>query len=321
MDRFSTTWVAAWPSPDCRVSNVEFREISARYFGLPSPACAPLVGKAIGNTRTTLDVYGSRLTTATLPGDGFRRQHDAVKWRLDEDLHEMGVRVRTEVYGLFAAALPQHAQDAIASWPQRKRQGLVPDFMIALPQSGQSPGDAVDELFELKTLHYGSTTYPTQGGRAVNRRADALPAEMSRKARQLDQRFHGTPAGEVGPVGRRLAAFGAVRGIVVGHFGEGSAHLEDLLTGAAHCGSLRHWAGMRAREPRDAHGTLASLLRRRWGIAAWRAAARLLLDRLEYVGGGSMRAHDRRAAASEAAAAARRAAHWLFRRPQAGWSK
>ena len=266
-----------------------------------------MIGKAIGNTRATLDAFGSRLAAAALPGDGFRSQH----------LHEMGVRVRTEVYGLFAAALPQQAQDVIARWPRRKRQGLVPDFMIALPSPGQSPGDAHDELFELKTLHHGISTYPDRDGRAVNRRADAVIAQMNAKARQLDQRFNATAAGEVGPVEGRLAAFGPVRGIVIGHFAEGSDHLEALLTGAAHCGALRHWAGMRAREPADAHGTMAWLLRRRWGMTAWRSIARLLLDRLEYVGQGSMLAHARRAAASEAADAARRSAHWFFRRPVA----
>ena len=107
-----------------------------------------------------------------------------------------------------------------------------------------------------------------------------------------------------------------MRGLVVGHFGEGSEHLEALLTGAAHSGALKHWLGMRAREPSDAHGTIAWMLRRRWGMTAWRSLARLILDRLEYVGAGSMRAHDRRAAASEAATAARRSAHWLFTRPR-----
>ena len=159
-DRFSTTWVSVWPSAECRVSNAEFVEIAARYYGLASPACALLVGQLIGNTRTVLDRYGSQLTTATLPGDGFRTQHDAIKWRLDEDLREMGVRARTEVYGLFAAVLPQNARTTIGQWPLRKRQGLVPDFAIALPVEGQSQSDAADELFELKTLHYGHTTYP-----------------------------------------------------------------------------------------------------------------------------------------------------------------
>ena len=317
MDKFSTVWVSTWPSPDCRVSNAEFSEIAARYFGLPSPACAPLVGQVIGNTRSFLDAHGSRLAAASLPGDGFRTQHDAIKWRLDEDMREMGMRSRTEVYGLFAAVLPQHARETVSQWPMRKRQGLVPDFVVALPQAGQNPSEAVDELFELKTLHHGTTTYPAAvapRSRAVDRRSDALPGEQATKARRLDQRFCGTQVGEVGPVSRRLASYGAVRGLVVGHWAEGSSHMEDLLSGAAHTGSLRHWGAMRAREPTDALGTLAWILRRRWGMAAWRSAARLLLDRLEFVGRGAVAALSRRAAASERAAAARRDAHWLFRR-------
>lgn len=96
-DRFSTTWFSVWPSAECRDSNLEFAEIAARYYGLPSPACASLVGQPIVNTRTVFDIHGSRLTTASLPGDGFRTQHDAIKWRLGEDLRETGVRARTEV--------------------------------------------------------------------------------------------------------------------------------------------------------------------------------------------------------------------------------
>eukprot|EP00973_Karenia_brevis_P022245 3060677-Karenia_brevis.AAC.1 len=73
---------------------------------------------------------------------------------------------------------------------------------------------------------------------------------------------------------------------------------------------------MRAREPKYALGSLAWLLRRRWAMTAWRKAARLLLDRLQYVGRGAVCASARRDAASEAAAAARRASHWLFSRPR-----
>ena len=231
-------------------------------------------------------------------------------------------RLHHEVYGLFAAVLPQHARDTIGQWPMRKRQGLVPDFAIALPVEGQSPNDAVDELFELKTLHFGSSTYPvatadSRGG-AVNRRAGALPAQAATRARQLDERFSHTREGEVGPVARRLGAFGPVRGLVAGHWAEGSAHFEDLLSGTAYCGAQRHWTTMRAREAHDANGTLAWLLRRRWGMTFWRSAARLLLDRLAYVGRGATQAGGRRADATEAAAVARRAAHWLFRRPRAG---
>ena len=74
---------------------------------------------------------------------------------------------------------------------------------------------------------------------------------------------------------------------------------------------------MRALDPDDAIGTMAWILRRRWGLGAWRSAVRLLLDRLQFVGAGGMQAHGRRARASESVAAARRNAHWLFKRQRA----
>ena len=66
--------------------------------------------------------------------------------------------------------------------------------MAAVPEPGQSPTEALDELYELKTLHYGTSTYPSSSSArcgAVNRRADALPAEIVRKARELDRRGKG----------------------------------------------------------------------------------------------------------------------------------
>eukprot|EP00973_Karenia_brevis_P089769 12399374-Karenia_brevis.AAC.1 len=216
MDAFSTAWVSTMPSDGCRVSNAEFAEITARYYGMPSPACKPLAGQPIGSTRLRLDAHGSNLVSAALPGDGWRRQHDSIKWRVAEDMREMGVRGRTEVYGLFAAALPPRARKDLGQWTQRKRQGMVPDFLAAVPVPPQAPADASDALFELKTLHFGTNTYPPQlEGRcqAVSRRAAALPAEYTTKAHRLDVEFTGTADGQVGPVERRLVAYGPVRGL------------------------------------------------------------------------------------------------------------
>ena len=56
----------------------------------------------------------------------------------------------------------------------------------------------------------------------------------------------------------------------------------------------------------DAVDELAWFLRRRWGLMAWRSAARLLLDRLEFVGKSGLPAQDRRSVAASRAAALRR---------------
>ena len=135
LDRFSTTWISAWPSPDCLIAS------SANWLLdiLVSPVL--LAACLLASRSDVLHPHGCRLTTAPLPGDGYRRQHDAVKWWFDEDLKELGIWVRTKVYGLVAAVLPQQARNTLAAWPARKRH-LVPDFTIALPEVGQSPSDA-----------------------------------------------------------------------------------------------------------------------------------------------------------------------------------
>ena len=285
------------------------------YFGLPSPACRQLVGQTIGRTGARLDAYGFNLTAAQLPGDGWRTQHDVLKWRLTEDARELGVRCRTEVYGLFAACIPQEGRSRASRLPARKRQGLVPDFMFTLALDGPER----ELLFELKTLHVGTSTYVGGHHRceAVARRARTLPAEYAAKARHLDQRFCRTPAGTIGPVEARLRTYDPVRGIVFGAWGEASPLTECLLSAYAQAGSARHWLDMRSRGPLEAVGALAWLLRRRWGITAMREHARLKLERLEFVGRGAALAADRRASAwSSASAAARRSACRFWQGPR-----
>lgn len=320
LNKTSTVWVTCWPCEDALLDNAEFAEVAARYFALPSIACLGSVGQRIGSNKSHLDAYGAKLTTAALPGDGFRSQHDAIKWRIYEDLKEMRMRARPEVFGLFARVLPQAARDELGRWTYRRRQGLVPDLLVGMPLPGG--GSDQDCLFELKTLHAGVFTYPaTATGRcaAVRARAEAVPREYSAKAKRLDREFCDTAPGVVGPVERRLLGFGEVHGLVFGHWGETSPHVEQLLRAAAEVGSRRHWRAMRATTQEAALGSLAWMLRRRWGMTALRANARPLLDRMEYVGAGAMAAAARRTTAQRHAAEVRRAACWLHqggRRPR-----
>jgi len=209
----------------------------------------------------------------------------------------MGVRARTEVYGLFSACMPQASRSNAEQMPLRKRQGLVPDFMFHLALDGPERG----LLFELKTLHYGRSTYDAGPGRcdAVARRAGALPAEYSGKARRLDRTYCGTAAGSQGPVESKLRSYDPVRGLVFGAWGEGSPAVDRLIGLFAECGAGRHYRRMQARSPHEAKGALAWLLRRRWAITALRENARLKLERLEFVGPGAASAAARQAAASQ----------------------
>ena len=213
------------------------------------------------------------------------------------------------MYGLFAACIPQQSRGRFDGLPVRKRQGLVPDLRITMQWDCAGPERAL--LFEIKTLHHGSSTYPygrTERCQAVARRAAAIPAEYARKARRVDGAYCGTLSGSTGPVERRLQTFDPVKGLVFGAFGEASPDVHRLLSALAHAGSMRHYRRMQAQDPEETRGALAWLMRRRWALTAARENARLTLSRLEFVGRGSGAAAARRTEAEGRAARARRAA-------------
>ena len=138
----------------------------------------------------------------------------------------------------------------------------------------------------------------------------------ARKARQVDASYCGTQLGKAGPVEQRLQAYDAVKGLVFGAFGEASPDVSLLLSAAADAGARKHFRSMLANEPEEARGALAWLIKRRWGVTAVRAAARLTLGRLELVGRGAGAAVSRRREADGRAARARRASCWERRGPR-----
>jgi len=295
VDRFSTQWVTALPSPTLGLvlGNDAFSEVFATYLALPSPACAPLVGQRIGRYRDVLDTHGTKLSTLSLPGDGWRMRHDTVKHLIDRDIQDHGVPCSCEVFGLFSALLPQPGQAATAALPARKRQGLVPDFRITQPSGDEA-------LMELKLIagptwyHHGDVSRCP----AVARRARAIPGEYADKAKALDAQFCGVPRGadSIGPVLHKLLSYGRMRCLVFGAYGEGSADAHELVAQLAACRGARDWARLGCRSPSDAVALLARHLYRSWGLAVVRAQACLRLGGLAHVGPGASAATGRRAA-------------------------
>ena len=313
LDRFSTQWVSAMPSPKLGLvlGNAAFAEVFASYLALASPASAPLVGQRIAGNRDALDVHGIKLTTLALPGDGWRTRHDTIKHTLHRDILGHGGTGTCEVFGLFSALLPQPGQDAVGRLSMRKRQALVPDFLLRTPE-GQ------DTLYEVKVISAGPTRYAlgsVSRGEATARRAAHLTTEYRDKARRVDQQYVGTAAGEDGPVSRRLAGYGRVRGLVFGAFGEASEDVHDLVQTLASSYSARHWIDMHARDPNEAKAIVARMLYRSWGLAAVRANATLKLGGISFVGAGSAAAAGRRNASTAWHARAREA----YQLHHAGW--
>ena len=86
------------------------------------------------------------------------------------------------------------------------QQGLLPDFKLVVPTPN---GEMTERLAELKILGAVPSWYPRNGvqarkKKAVERRAAVLPKEYRNPLSKLDTKYHGTAAGQRGPLVRRL---------------------------------------------------------------------------------------------------------------------
>jgi hypothetical protein len=227
-----------------------------------------------------LDPYGNLLTNATMVGDGWRRKHDINKWNIADWLKYADVQHITEVYGLFASCVNQ---EEINDMPHRKRQGLVPDFMINFGHI-RSP-----ELNELKIVNHCRTYFNDHtvdvrcGG--VSLRAGKVHNEYEAKSKKVDVKYNGfdPSSGGKGPMQRRLAEFGQVRALVIGPRGEGSKDLHRLVTITSEIAAERRWRGMGARNQQEARAIIKCRMIRSIGITAVREATRMKRERLGIV--------------------------------------
>jgi len=277
VDVFSRVWVSAWPGTDAGMANDEFAEMVCVYLGLDSPACNGLVGKPIGSTGRRLDAAGFRLTSVTLPGDGWRQQHDAVKWTVAEMAREANVPVDVEVYGLFEQHIAGVAEFR-ADTPFRSRQGMIPDLMIEL--------DNRRKLYDVKTYHVGASTYTARNPRSrpVDRRAERVGKECLKDAHNIDVKYNGVSEDVRGPVEAKLRSYGNVEGLVVGAFGELSRTVDHLVGSLADVAAVRYNREIGMRNVQQAGGMLRWSYRLRLGMVAWKQAMRLRLDRIRFVG-------------------------------------
>ena len=114
-------------------------------------------GLRFGRGPKTVDEYGFVVSAeASVPGGGWTSQHDRIKRAMAESAREMGQEVAMEVYGLFAAHIPQHGRAAMRELSSRTRHGLVPDFMMWI-RLGRDP--VKQYLLELKCAHLSPTWY------------------------------------------------------------------------------------------------------------------------------------------------------------------
>ena len=290
-DKLTTAWLLAIPGAESRLTNAEFSEAAAANLCLPSPACAGRVGEVIRG-RVTIDKYGDNIQATSLPGDHWRKRHDAIKILLYRMCLWAGLPVVMEVFNLFSRYIPQEGLARINSG--RKKQGMIPDLKIVLSVGGQLR----PVLHEIKVISCSRSRYrPSWPERAVFKRAEVIHQEYVEKARSADQLYGGVAPGTQGPVERKLLTFDQVQGVVFGNFGEGSEAVHRLVDALATsrvrvAGPQRGRKGIRSEE--GERSVVVGQIRRKLSLAAIKAQCSSLLGRLESLGPGSSAAAGRR---------------------------
>ena len=328
-DKHSSSWLLCLPAPSRTLSNEEFSEAACALLCRPSAACAPRVGERFGRGQV-IGPWGDEVVNCAMRGDGWRRRHDALKMLLLRLLVWAGIQVTCEVFNLFARCIPQEGLNRIEQG--RRRQGLVPDFLIPAEEGG---GSGI--LCEVKAMSASKTHYPLQRRqgdriRAVDKRANGLTEAYASKARQTDWNHCGTvrpprvprgapqPVRQIGPVETKLLSFGRVHGWVFGAFGEVSEDVHLLVQRIANSrlDRLDTLPG-RGHQRKSRAAQLSALVadvRRQLSFCSVKQQARLLLDRLCLIGDGANEAGRRRdwAAQLEVEAVRRRQAQEVSRR-------
>jgi hypothetical protein len=301
-DALSAQWVLSLPVGATKLSGREFQEVVATHLCLPSPACVEALGATIpGEEGLVVDAFGDRVRSARLHEDGFRERHDIIKRVLTSLAQWAKVRVRCEVFGEFAALIPQQGWAKVEQWEKgvrgRKRHGLVPDFKF--PSGWGAEGEA--RLAELKVISCCHSHYATlltgHEKSPVQVFADAQTSLYLGKAQKADRDFVGVPEGQQGPVEARLRGYGPITGLVFGAFGEASEAVHEFVQVVANARA----AGGQGKEA-GAKGEVAKLVgqvRRLLGVTAVKAQAKLLLERLQLVGQKAATPQEQVAAAAQ----------------------
>ena len=205
-----------------------------------------------------------------------------------------GIEAECEVFNLFAGSIPQAGLSRIEKG--RKRQGLVPDFLVKKPVRGQ--GNRVAVLAELKVLSSCLSRYPRNPRaleRAVSRRANQLPGEYLRKAKKMDREFGNVQNTEIGPVEQKLSSY-SFEGWVFGAWNEASPAIHELVhtIAKARVSSLDESEvnGLQRLSAKAALSVITGQVRRTMSLVS--AQARCLLDRVDTLGSGRKEAVKRR---------------------------
>jgi hypothetical protein len=186
---------------------------------------------------------------------------------------------------------------------QKKLNGIIADLLVDFTSVAASAPDGPDSasnlvgllrtLCDAQNLACGDAYTPFSAAHPndretfpIEKRAAKVPKQNLAAARDLDQKFHNSLRGEVGPIEAKLLEFGArdglkphaVVGFVLGAFGELSDSCCRLCTAIARVDAARVVSFWKTPK-KNALALCKQKILRFWGLTAQRSWARLILDR------------------------------------------
>ena len=108
-----------------------------------------------------------------------------------------------------------------------------------------------------------------------------------------------TPAGQLGPLVRRLQSYGKLEGLVVGPWGEGSKDLHSLVKVLAETKLAAKARSLGRQMSEKELGIIVNQVRRYLSSSFIRAQSLCLINRLSYLGEGAQAAAGRRVVARQ----------------------
>lgn len=290
LDSWSSKWLQSFPDGDIYTyTDGEWQVQAATYFLLPQPAVRPLVGQLVtlpqvaSGELQTMDPYGDCLGSVLGEGDAhYSRPHDSILSNITKLGTEMGVTCEKEITREFRQLLPaDRRQEAI----DNRIEGHRPDFRAHLPtkiEDGEWTSELTARWYELKCIHSGKRYREGPAGtKAAEARAQGLRGIAKGKLHAVDVAYHGTEAGQVGPLEAHLDSL-SYQGLVFGRFGETSAHVKGLLLAMA---ARAQQVGRVYRGGKKAPQEISLLYRylvHRVMVHAGKALSHFLLTRLRY---------------------------------------
>ena len=303
--------VDSYPGHGHVLSNVDFIDNTADYFGLDIPCCVRSAHMGVPGARGADKFVGRRgaaLMSATSKGDGWRIQHNSAQHFMWRALNDHGVRSQIERYGVFGDVFDDLHRARPDLWDEMSpstRHGAVPDI-------GANFAGKAELLLEVKTMHENPSCYPAcsnggvfrapgvcpcancmrrlAGAKPVEIRAGQVNKQVGVDLKKIEQELGHREEGGGGPLQRRLTELGGVTPLVAGAFGGVNAAWHTLNLRFAEAKAEKVWYKMLCTSVKQCKGVLLLHHQRKLCITLAGARSRLrhsLLQSLNHgVGGG-----------------------------------